>query len=119
MKNLNTLGILSLSILILSSCSSKTTTAPSQNKALNSITISNAEKKNDGTMQKSLDRWLKDDWTPTISKDNDIKVKEKDKSRDFTLQEYIDKSEVYIENSDSSHEESHSQKIKSLPVIGN
>ncbi|WP_415397589.1 hypothetical protein [Sulfurimonas sp. CS5] len=118
MKNLKITIIATISILSLSSCSSNTTVAPSQNESLNSVTNSTAEKNNKGSMQKSLDSWLKDEWTPKVEKDEDIKAKNQDKERDFKLQEYIDKSEVYMKESNSTTQDSHYKKMESMPVIG-
>ena len=41
-----------------------------------------------------------------------------DKNRSFTLQEYVDKAAVYAKEHNSSTENSHSEKMKSMPVIG-
>ncbi len=119
MKKLNLTLLTTLTLLTFSACSSKPIHAPSQNKALNSVTSSTAQKEKDGAMQQSLDKWLNDEWTPIVEKDEIIKEKYKDEKRDFTLQEYVDKSEVYIRDTNSSYENSHSQKMKSMPVIGN
>ncbi|WP_321777581.1 hypothetical protein [Sulfurimonas sp.] len=120
MKNLNITIITTFIILTFNACSPKTDVAPSQNEALNSITSSTVQKKNDGAMQKSLDKWLNDEWTPKTQKDKNIKAKDADKTRDFTLQEYVDKSEVYMKESKSNTKdtESHSKKMESIPVIG-
>ena len=69
-------------------------------------------------MQKALDNWIKDDWTPTVEKDKDIKNKNSDIERDFKLQEYADKIAVYMRENNSSKEPSHYEKINSMPVIG-
>ncbi len=121
MKKLNTIIITILTLLTFSACSQKTSVAPSQNKALNSVTNSTAQKESNGVMQKSLDKWLKDEWTPTVEKDETIKAKNQDKTRDFTLQEYVDKSGVYIKEKESEGKttQSHVEKMKSMPVIGN
>jgi len=118
MKNLNLLSLSIITLIILSSCSSNAGIAPSQNKSLNRTTISTAGQESEDTIQKSLDKWLKNDWTPTVEKNETIKTNNKDKSRDFTIQEYVDKSEIYIDKSDSNYENSHSQKMNSMPVIG-
>jgi hypothetical protein len=76
-----TLTILSSSLII--GCSSLSPSAPSQNSALNSISSSNSKSTNryssakpkDGYMQKAMDNWLTNDWTPTVSKDKEIQEK--------------------------------------------
>ena len=92
---------------------------PSQNRALNSISPSNnAEKK--GTLQNSLDSWLKDDWEPTQkeTKKESLHVKEDDNSS-FKLQNYVDKWKRYSEKKASKPKKpSHVEMINSLPVIG-
>ena len=69
-------------------------------------------------MQQSLDNWLKNDWTPTVEKDEKIKEINEDKERSFTLQEYVDKAVIYSNESNSSTEKSHVEEMKSLPAIG-
>ncbi|MCX6052614.1 MAG: hypothetical protein NTZ60_08900 [Campylobacterales bacterium] len=118
MKNLTALTFLTFALLSLSSCSSSPTVNPSQNKALNSVSTSNQATHIKGTMQNSLDTWLEKKWTPTVEKNETIKVKNEDKGRDFKIQEYVEKIEVYKKENNSSVEESHIQKINTLPVIG-
>ncbi len=115
MKNLTFLSILFSTAFFLNSCSSSKAN-PSQNNALNTITSSHKAKS--GAMQDSLDDWLKREWTPTIEKNQKIKEKNLNKSRDFTLQEYVDKSVIYIQDTNKSYENSHSKRINSMPVIG-
>ncbi|MBU1658661.1 hypothetical protein KKG72_06365 [bacterium] len=117
---MKTLHILALSLIFLVPfvlSSSEDTISPSENKALKNITNTKKEEKK-GTLQNKLDGWLNNDWTPTVEKDKTIKEKYQDKTRDFTLQEYVDKTEVYIKESNSGKEPSHHEKINSLPVIG-
>ena len=103
--------------LIFNSCSSIDGINPSQNNSLNNITDTNKEKKN-GLMQKALDSWLEDEWTPFLEKDKEIKKENSNKKRSFSLQEYVDKAILYRGENNSSIEDSHSKKIKSMPVIG-
>jgi len=132
-----TLIILSSSLII--GCSSLSSSAPSQNAALNSISKSNAAKPKDGYMQSMMDSWLKNDWTPTISKDKNIQKKymrkdgstktiykdgreevhyvEKD-DKPFTLQEYVDKASAYRKAHPNDYEHSNVKKLESMPVIG-
>jgi len=114
MKNL----ILAISVIVLlSSCSKVDGVNPSQNKALNSLS-GKEENKKSGHMQQALDNWLKSDWTPSVEKDESIKKKNEDQGRDFTLQEYVDKMSAYNKEHNSSDNESHKDKISSMPVIG-
>ena len=86
-------------------------------------------------MQRSLNDFVKNDWTPTLSKDENIqkkymKVDEsnstkedkktyvEDKDRSFTLQEYADKISAYMKAKPANHEESNVNKLNALPVIG-
>ncbi|MBL0708711.1 MAG: hypothetical protein JJW00_06665 [Sulfurimonas sp.] len=119
MKNLNITITTSILLLSLSACSSKTATSPSQNEALNSVTNTTAQKEKDGIMQRSMDSWIKDEWTPKTQKDEKVKTLDKDESRDFKIQEYVDKSQTYLKDSDAKETQSHTKKVNSLPVIGN
>ena len=69
-------------------------------------------------MQTKLDTWLKKEWEPSVKKDKKVQEKYSDKSRDFKLQEYVDKASLYFKEHNSTDENSHSQKIQNLPVIG-
>ncbi len=117
MNKLILLSITTLSILSLTSCNSSNGVSPSQNKAVNGVTQATTYKE-DGAMQQSLDNWLNKEWTPTVEKDETIKKINQDKSRNFTLQEYVDKAVVYSKEDNSSTEKSHSEEMNSLPVIG-
>jgi len=121
MKKLNILIIAALTTLSTTGCTTTKVGNPSQNSALNSVTSSGKNQKS-GAMQNSLDSWLKDDWTPSVEKDEKIKAKYQDENRDFTLQEYVDKSEAYVKDKNTTtynKENSHSERMKSMPVIGN
>ena len=147
MKQLIITTVSVLSITLISGCSSKSEVAPSQNSALNSISSSGKDTK-EGYMQKSLNSWLKDDWTPTVSKDKKIQKKYmkkttvsqnggnnetvsnentnddeensyvEDEDRNFTLQEYVDKAEAYMKAKPNDYENSNVKKLESMPVIG-
>ena len=131
-----TLALLGSSLIV--GCSALSSSAPSQNGALNSISTANIKKK-DGFMQKAMDNWFKNDWTPTISKDKNIQKKymrkdgstkvvykdgheevhyvEKD-DKPFTLQEYVDKAAAYRKAHPNDYEHSHVKKLESMPIIG-
>ena len=91
--------------------------APTKNEALNKVSPSNQEKK-DGAMQKSLDNWLEKVWTPTVQKDEKVKKIDANESRNFTLQEYVDKAVAYSKNKPDSNETSMKDKMDKMPVIG-
>lgn len=116
MKQLIIITASTLSIAFFSACSSSSQAAPSQNSALNSISNSGQNSKS-GYMQKSLDSWLKDDWTPTVNEDKDIqekymkksepsqketKISTSDTKDDTTI---ISKDNIKKENSESEYEE--------------
>lgn len=116
MKNLTLIMTITVTTIVMSACSSKAMENPSQNSALNNISSSHKEKS--GPMQESLDNWLKKEWTPTVEKSEDVKEKNLDKSRDFTIQEYVDKATLYIDDNNKTYKNSHTKKISSMPVIG-
>ena len=131
-----TLTLLGSSLMI--GCSALSSSAPSQNSALNSISSSNGKAK-DGMMQNIMDSWFKNEWTPTVSKDKEIQKKymrkdgstktvykdgreeihyvEKD-DKPFTLQEYVDKAAAYRKAHPNDYEHSNVKKLESMPVIG-
>jgi len=76
-------------LVFLSACGSNTPQAPSQNNALNSISKSNASKEKKGLMQESLDNWLKNDWIPTVSKDETIQKKYMQEEKTDVKQSHI------------------------------
>ena len=104
-------------LTLLTACSQQKSTPPSQNAALNSITKSSANTSK-GSMQNSLTKWIEDEWTPTVEKNETIQKVNDDKKRNFTLQEYVDKMEVYSKESKKTQKSSHTEKLNSLPVIG-
>jgi len=104
-------------IVFLNSCSQVDGANPSQNKALNTL-AGKTKKTKSGYMQQALDSWIKDEWTPTVEKNEAIKKKNENKSRRFTIQEYVDKAKVYSKEHSSTSSESHIKKINAMPVIG-
>lgn len=146
MKQLTTITLLAIATSLISGCSSKTQVAPSENSALNSISSSGQNSKS-SYMQKSLDSWLKEDWTPTVTKDKKIQKKYmkkttvskngqsnetlgddsvqeeessyvEDENRNFTLQEYVDKAAVYLKAHPNDDKNSNVKKLETMPVIG-
>ena len=111
--------IISTNLILLSftACNSHKGVNPSQNSALNSVSASKKSKEN-GTMQKNLDHWIKNDWDKITQEDEKIKQRDENKSRDFRLQDYVEKAMVYHKNKKKSHVESHVEKVNKLPIIG-
>lgn len=91
---------------------------PSQNSALNTISPSQSQNDGNGLLQKKTDTFIKEDWTPTIEQNSTIKVINEDSSRDFKLQEYVDKAEVYLDAQPDSNKTSHKEKMDKMPAIG-
>ena len=105
--------------------------SPSQNKALNSISNSNADRGKNGYMQRSIDKIQKEDKSTKKTKesiDNETKQKEitdsvkKEKIREkksedkYTLQYYFDKTATYLNSKEKTT--SHKEKMDKMPVIG-
>jgi len=64
--------IIPIITLLLSACSyNEPVVNPSQNDALNSISSSNADT-HKGSMQKNIDSFFTNDWTPTVTQDEEI-----------------------------------------------
>ncbi|MCK4875037.1 MAG: hypothetical protein KAS26_04230 [Sulfurimonas sp.] len=61
---------------------------------------------------------LKEMTKEQVKKRKEVQEKYKEKDRDFTLQEYIDKMAVYNSTHVSDEKNSHTKKINTLPVIG-
>ena len=75
MKHISTkITLTILTSLFFVGCSSLGSEAPSQNRALNSVSNSKGKAK-DGYMQKTMETWFANDWTPTVSKDKEIQKK--------------------------------------------
>ena len=137
MKQLTITTLAISAFILLSGCATEAPVAPSQNSDLNKISNSGGKAK-PGIMQKSLDSWLKNEWTPTVNKDKNIQKKylkkedgstkadnnnteEKyveDKDRNFTLQEYVDKADAYMKAHPSDENSSNVKKLQNMPVIG-
>jgi hypothetical protein len=92
--------------------------APSQNSELNRVSPMPVATSEGGVMQKNIDKWTEEEWTPTVEKNATIKAMNEDKDRPFTLQEYVDKASVYLENKPKSGKPSHAEELEKLPVIG-
>jgi len=111
--------------------------APSQNKALNSISpssTSNDKHTEDRALQKGTDAWLKNDWEPltegNTSNDSNQSLKANscnnrtvDDINSTGLQYYVDKAGIYMENKEKrdankTKAPSHTEKINEMPGIG-
>ncbi|HIP19667.1 MAG TPA: hypothetical protein EYG70_00920 [Sulfurimonas sp.] len=119
MKQLIKKTFIILSLTLFTACVTVPKVTPSQNKSLNSISKSNASKKKSYYMQKEMDDFLKNEWRETVLQDKEIKEKYEDKKeKTFTLQEFVDKAEVYSDKRPSNESISNVTKVQSLPVIG-
>ena len=116
--------------------------APSQNKALNSISPSSTasdEHDEHRHIQKSTNTWLEDEWEPltesntsttnavkadnNISEDDANQTISQDDNSSSGLQYYVDKAEVYFDNKEKRDANktkvpSHTEKIDAMPGIG-
>ncbi len=124
------------SLILITGCANHEGVAPSQNSSLQTISPSTTAVAEGGSMQRSLDAWLKEEWAPmtqsepmTTTRTPDGKITttaktiEGDDKASFTLQKYVDKWKVYNENKEKMNagkpeEISNAQKLQSMPVIG-
>ncbi|MCL5272369.1 MAG: hypothetical protein M1486_03515 [Gammaproteobacteria bacterium] len=131
---------LSLSIIIaafaLAGCATNATVSPSQNPSLQAVSPNTTAESSGGAMQRSLDAWFKEEWTPlttpktTQAKDDATKsaavastASKAEDEKPFTLQSFADKWKVYHENEakmseGKPKEASHIDAVNALPVIG-
>ncbi len=146
-KTIITLTFTISTLFLLNSCSSKVNISPSQNSALNSISNSGGKAKA-GYMQKSMDSWIQNDWTPEVSQNKEIQKKYMKKVEDSTIHEEIEKQDAnklqtpdvnvqykedenrnftlqeYVDKaavygkSHPADEKSNVKKLESMPVIG-
>ena len=97
---------------------------PSQNPALNAVSPSvTATSEGEGIMQKKLDPWVEEEWSATVEKNSTIKELNEDEDRPFTIQEYVDKAGVYLnekekQKAEGSQKPSHVQEMEHMPAIG-
>lgn len=120
MKQLINKTMITLNSALLVGCVTSPKVAPSQNSALNSISKSNASKKQSYFMQKEMDEFIDGKWKETVLEDKEIKEKYEDKEdKTFTLQEFVDKAEVYNKNKPTGDSKSNVSKLESMPVIEN
>ena len=128
------------STLLLVGCANREGMAPSQNPSLHAVSPSTTATSEGGSMQRSLDSWLKEDWAPmtktapvtttttmpdgkVVTETKMVPVPEPVDNEPFTLQKYADKWKVYHENKakmmeGKPKEPSNVDLVNSLPVIG-
>ena len=128
------------SLFIFSGCANREGVAPSQNASLQTVSPSSTAANEGGAMQRSLDAWLKEEWTPltaapagqtektpsnggTVTTSSAVQTPEAKDDEPFTLQKYADKWKVYHENKAKMNEgkpkePSHVDMMNSLPVVG-
>lgn len=80
MNYINITNIIILLTYILAGCVTNPKVSPSQNKALNSISKSSAEKKQSYFLQKKTDEFLEHEWKEKVLEDKEIKATKKSKS---------------------------------------
>jgi len=119
MKQLSNKTVIILSTTLLVGCMSTPQVTPSKNSALNNISKSNASKKQSYFFQKKVDKFVDVQWKETVLKDEGIKKKyEENKEKKFTLQEFVDKANVYTKKKSHDSSKSNVSKLESMPVIG-
>jgi len=128
------------STLLLVGCTNREGVAPSQNASLHAVSPSTTAVSEGGSMQRSLDSWLKEEWSPmtktvpvtttttmpdgkVVTETKMVPVPEPVDNEPFTLQKYADKWKVYHENKakmmeGKPKEPSNIDLVNSLPVIG-
>ena len=109
------------------------TVAPSQNKALNSIspsTTASDEHEEHRYIQKSTNIWIEEEWEPltesntlTTNKDDTNQTISQDDNTSSGLQYYVDKAEVYFNekekrDANKTKAPSHTEKMDAMPGIG-
>lgn len=115
--------------LVLVGCANREGVSPSQNSSLNAISPSTTATSEGGSMQRSLDTWLKEEWTPLsapssgASASSSALTAQPEDNTPFTLQKYADKWKIYHENKEKMKEgkpkeASHMEMMQSLPVVG-
>ena len=114
MKQIYTAITLISFIVSLNSCSSKSNTSSPQKPHFSVSGQKN--NKDNGYLQRHLDNWLQNSWNPSV-KDVEKKYQKDENSRSFTLQEFVEKAEVY-NNIHPDSNNSHVEKLNKLPVIG-
>lgn len=133
MKLIHLINISIISLLLFQGCSSKKElqtnasikTGVSSDIAWSTTTKRDKKMQGQGALQKSLDKWLKEEWNPSFEGNVTESNNDSNASTDFTLQHYYDKSKIYLMKKEEERiksgeekEPAHYEKIGSLPVIG-
>ena len=119
MKQLINKTVITLSSSLLVGCVSTPKVSPSQNEMLNSISKSKKKKKESYFFQKEMDSFIDGEWKENVLEDKEIKEKyENNDTKSFTLQEFVDKAEVYNKKKVTSDTNSNVSKLENMPVIG-
>lgn len=102
-------------------------TAPSKNRALLRIspsTTASDDHEEYRYIQKSTNSWIQEEWEPlTEQNQSDTNCNTSDTNSSFTLQYYVNKAGLYLENkkrhdANKTKVPSHTEKINALPAIG-
>jgi len=121
MKQLMKIFVITLSLSFLCACSSHTQNLSVKNSGMDSVSPT-IKKNDDGFMQNLYDDFIKSDWEPTISKNEEIKEKymkkDENHTNSFTLQEYVDKATAYANEKTYDENSSNVHKLEQMPVIG-
>ena len=139
---MKTLPLLTAAVgtLLMVGCANREGVAPSQNASLHAVSPSTTSVSEGGSMQRSLDAWLKEEWSPmtkttevtsstttpdgkVVTTTKTVEIPEPADTEPFTLQKYADKWKVYHENKakmmeGKPKEPSNIDLVNSLPVIG-
>lgn len=129
-----------VSTLLLVGCANREGVTPSQNASLHSVSPNTPATSEGGAMQRALDSWLKEEWTPltktsqvttttttpdgkVLTETKTVEVPKTDANETFTLQKYVDKWKVYQENKEKMNEgkpkdPSHIDMMNRMPLIG-
>ncbi len=129
-----------LSALLLVGCANRQGVTPSQNTSLLTVSPSTPAASEGGVMQRALDAWLKEEWTPltqpqqvtttttmpdgkVVTETKTVEVPEAVDNEPFTLQKYADKWKVYQENKERMNagkpkEPSLVEALDRMPIIG-
>jgi len=133
MKQLAHIILIGLSLLCVVGCGGTTQITPSKNSALNSVSRSDAGKKQKYFMQEQIDDFVAKEWIPTLAKNKEIRKKYLTKHVDaktgeesfaekqsttFTLQEGLEKLRAFQKANPQDYSSSNVKKLESMPVIG-
>jgi len=98
---------------------------PAADVAWSSVSKRDVHNEGEGSMQKSLDTWTKEEWDPSFEGDAEQAKKDANASKHFTLQHYMDKRQKYLqkdkekwEKSGKKKPEANYKKMERMPVIG-